>query len=581
MKALLGLLIALLWSGLALAQERITDYAVDIVVEQSGELLITETIELVSEGMEIQRGIFRELPARYTFMGVSQPYDYELLDVTRDDAEEPVTVQRNGNAVLLRIGRADRLLEPGPHRYVIRYRVDDQIRRHRGQNDTYGDRDELWWTPVGTYWNFPIERASATVRFPDGARIIDTTVVTGRAGNQRADASVTVQDDSVIIETNRPLPRRNGLNLSISVAPGTILPMSAERQARLFWIRWGAPILLGLGGLAIFGFYILTWSRIGRDPQKPPVFPRYAPPVMKDGRPYSPAALHYIHHKGFRDMDAFSAMLMQLGAQGLLDIEADKKRTVIRHRSDEADHPDAKALLSEIMAGRRGVLELDGGTDTTFHKALTAFHKHISDRYGPTYYKRNVGWAVLGFFVSAALAGIVIASPVAKNSALVLTLFAGLAGLNLLFAFLLPAPTKRGAQIGAEIEGFELYLKTAEANRINTANPLGDQPPAMTVELYERFLPYAMALGVEKPWTKQFETSLPRDAADYRPSYATGNAFRPGKGPIDFSKSFGKTLTAGVAAAAPVSQSSGSGFSSGSGGGGFSGGGGGGGGGGW
>ncbi|MGB6229576.1 MAG: DUF2207 domain-containing protein, partial [Litorimonas sp.] len=555
MRALLGLLLALLWGVAATAQERITDYAVDIVVEPSGELLITETIDVVSEGDQIQRGIFRELIARYTFLGVSQPYTYDLLEVTRNGERERVTQQRNGNAIVWRIGRADHLLEPGPHRYEIRYRVDDQIRRHRDPDDAYGLRDELWWNPVGTYWTFPIERARVSVRFPDGADVIDTTVFTGRRGQQRQDAIVEVRGSTVTVETAQPLPPRNGLNISLSVAPGVIAPMSAERQARLFWIRWGAPILLGFGGLGILAFYFFSWNRVGRDPQKPPVFPRYEPPTMKNGRPYSPAAVHYIHHKGFRDMDAFSAMLMQLGAKGVVDIEADKKRTVIRQTSGAVDHPDARALLSEIMAGRRGVLELDGGTDTKFFAAIAAFHQTIARAYGPAYYKRNLVLAVLGLVLSVALAAIVIASPVAKNGPVVLALFAGIAAMNLLFAFLLPAPTKRGAQVSSEIDGFELYLKTAEEKRINTANPLGDRPPAMTTELYERFLPYAMALGVEKPWTKQFESSLPREAAEYRPSYARGNAFRRGRGPIDFSRTLGKTLTAGVAAAAPVSQS--------------------------
>lgn len=578
MRFLIGLCLALLWTGLAVAQERITNYDIEIVVEPSGELLITETIDLISEGVDIQRGIFRELPARYTFMGVSQRYDYELLGVSRNGETEPVTTLSNGNALTYRIGRADRLIESGPHQYVIQYKVDDQIRRHREVDGP--DRDELYWTPIGTHWMFSIENARVRVRFPDGAQVIDTTTFTGRAGREQDNTAVDINGNIVTVETTQPLPQRNGLGVSLSVAPGIIAPMSAERTRRLFWIRWGAPILLGLGGLGIFSFYISLWNRIGRDPQKPPVFARYDPPVMTDGRPYSPAAVHYIHHKGLRGMDAFSAMLMQLGAKGVVDIEADKKRTIIRQLSGSADHPDARALLGEIMEGRRGVLDLDGSTDTKFHTALAAFHRHIARTYGPAYFKLNLVWAVLGFFVSIVLAIAVIVSPVAKNSLLVLGLFIALALLNIIFAVLLPAPTKRGAKVSSAIDGFKLYLETAEVDRINTADPLSERPPAMTAELYERFLPYAMALGVEKPWTKQFEKSLPREAADYRPSYAHGNAFRSGRSPVDFSRSLGKTLTAGVAAAAPVSQSSGSGFSSGSGGGGFSGGGGGGGGGG-
>lgn len=568
MRLLLGILLSLLWGGLLFAQERITNFDVDIRIEPSGDIVITETIDVISTGDAIKRGIFRELPTRYTFMGVSQSWNYELLSLERDGRKDTVSSSRNGNALVWRIGQADVFLDPGPHQYVIRYRVENAIRRH-------GDRDELYWNATGTYWEFPIDAAQATVRFPDDATLTDVSVYTGPFGSKESNADIEVFGGTATFITNQPLPRKAGLGLSASIAPGVIAPMSAARKAELFWIRFGALFMLGGGGLALLLFYWRQWSRVGRDPQKPPVFARYGPP-----KGYSPAAVHYIHHKGFRGMDAFSALLMQLGAQGVLDIKADKKVTTIRRLEAPIEGDDAKALVKSLMAGRNGTLVLDGDTDTAFHSTLAKFYRRLAKTYGPKYYRYNLGWAALGFVVSVILAIIVILSPVAKNSLPVLALFIGLIVINGVFVFLLPAPTRYGAEINAEIDGFKLYLETAEEKRINTADPLGERPPAMTVELYERFLPYAMALGVEKPWTKQFETSMPIDAKEYRPSYAHGNALRAGSSPVNFSRALGKTLTAGVAAAAPVSQSSGSGFSSGSGGGGFSGGGGGGGGGG-
>ena len=85
--------------------------------------------------------------------------------------------------------------------------------------------------------------------------------------------------------------------------------------------------------------------------------------------------------------------------------------------------------------------------------------------------------------------------------------------------FLMPAPTKKGAKINSEIEGFKLYLETAEKLRLNSAKVGTDQVPPMTIERYEAFLPYAVALDVEKPWTKHFEKTLPVDAENYRPAY--------------------------------------------------------------
>ena len=63
------------------AAEVITSYNVDIDVAQSGDLLITETIDVNAEGRQIQRGIFLELPRRYSFDGVELDYNYEIISI--------------------------------------------------------------------------------------------------------------------------------------------------------------------------------------------------------------------------------------------------------------------------------------------------------------------------------------------------------------------------------------------------------------------------------------------------------------------------------------------------------------------
>jgi len=70
---------------------------------------------------------------------------------------------------------------------------------------------------------------------------------------------------------------------------------------------------------------------------------------------------------------------------------------------------------------------------------------------------------------------------------------------NILFMFLMPAPTRKGAKVKSEIEGFKLYLKTAEKLRLNAAEIGTDDVPPMSVERYEAYLPYAVALDVEEP----------------------------------------------------------------------------------
>ena len=135
--------------------------------------------------------------------------------------------------------------------------------------------------------------------------------------------------------------------------------------------------------------------------------------------------------------------------------------------------------------------------------------------------------------------------------------------------------TADGATLSAEIDGFKMYMKTAEEHRLNMLTP-----PERTPELFEKFLPYSIALDVSNEWCKKFDDVLKR--FHYQPEWYGG---AEDISVTDFattfsalSTSFGRSIS--NAQRDPSSDSSGSSdWSSGSDGGGYSGGGGGGGGG--
>ena len=81
--------------------------------------------------------------------------------------------------------------------------------------------------------------------------------------------------------------------------------------------------------------------------------------------------------------------------------------------------------------------------------------------------------------------------------------FMGMLLLPMFFMPLMKRPAPRAAKILEEIEGLAMYLGAAEAERLNTFNP-----PDRTPEEFHRFMPYAVALGLEKAWGAQFATSL-------------------------------------------------------------------------
>lgn len=150
------------------------------------------------------------------------------------------------------------------------------------------------------------------------------------------------------------------------------------------------------------------------------------------------------------------------------------------------------------------------------------------------------------------------------------------AAVNGLFLYLLRAPTDLGREVMDKIEGLRLYLQTAESARLNM------NAPEISAERFEALLPYAVALGVEKPWAEAFAAALRRarpaePAPAYRPAWASGGNWSGSN--IGRAVSSSVTAATGAfASAAPPPSSGSSGFS---GGGGSGGGGGGGGGGGW
>ncbi len=141
-----------------------------------------------------------------------------------------------------------------------------------------------------------------------------------------------------------------------------------------------------------------------------------------------------------------------------------------------------------------------------------------------------------------------------------------------LFYYLLKAPTPFGQRLLDEIEGFRLYLSTAEQNRLDILHP-----PEKTPELFEKLLPYALALDVENQWSEKFATVFANmskeshaGSAHYSPSWYAGGRFGSFSAG-NMGAALGAGLASGVAAAATApssSSSSGGGFSGGAGGGG-------------
>ena len=71
--------------------------------------------------------------------------------------------------------------------------------------------------------------------------------------------------------------------------------------------------------------------------------------------------------------------------------------------------------------------------------------------------------------------------------------------------FWMSAPTKEGRGVLDRIAGFKQYLSITERERLDRM-----QAPEGQLQLFERFLPYAIALGVENRWADRYTACWPR-----------------------------------------------------------------------
>ena len=625
----LAVLLTLLVAGApAHAQERITRFVSDVEVNADASLHVTETIDVVSEGVNIRRGIFRDFPTRYRARnGLRMRVGFALLGVMRDGQSEEARTEPLKNGIRIRIGNAERLLEPGEHRYVIRYRTTRQIGR-------FDDFDELYWNATGTGWMFPIDVAEATVRLPRDVRLGRRSTYTGPHGSTASEAAVVAEAPGAITwRSTRPLAAYEGLTVAVAWPKGVVAEADGSMRARWWLADNGPPIVGGLGLLALCIFYFIAWKRAGRNPHPGTVVPLFSPPDE-----LSPAAMRYVTQMGL-DNRAFAAALVDMGVKGHIRmveedggwLSRDKTRIERAEGNGPLPSEEQHALNKLVSSGDSIMMEQEN--HAYFAAAKQALSKAFQARFEGKLFNRHWGWAVaggllwlgaiwlsaaavlaasdgadllpigvaLGAAVTTATLGVLVqyASAVGKCLFVILMFLFGALALgtgmpvlvqSLEIGWLLPilipvaalplvvsgffwmaAPTREGRGVLDRIAGFRQYLSIAEGERLDRMTPVEDTPA-----LFERYLPYAIALGVENRWADRFSGVLAAAAAQGQQGFGwySGHS-SPWKDTGAFVDTVGSSLASTVSSA-----SSAPGSSSGSGGGGSSGGGGGGGGGG-
>ncbi len=632
--------LALLAIAPAAAQtERITSFDSRITVNTDGSMQVVETIMVESAGVEIVHGIYRDLPTRYSDRtGNRYSVLFDVTSVRRDGNSEPYHTEDLSNGIRVYFGSSSYDLPPGNHTYQFAYRTNRQL-------GFFHDHDELYWNVTGNAWKFPIDVATATVLLPSNVRS-QITDLSGYSGYQGDKGHATAHKDEDGNPTFRAenLAPEQGFTIAVSWPKGLIAEPTAE-QKRAWFMADNKSTFVGLAGLIVaLLYYVMIWGMVGRDPTSGTIVPLYEPPdnmspaairflerMGGDEKGFT-AAIMGLAAKGYLTIEQDESKTYKLVRR--------KNATDKDSRLSGDEKSLARTLFEDdsplVLENKNHevLLRARKGLETNLHATIEATSFRTNARYlwpgivlslltivimvclsggsrMPVALFMSVWLTGWSFGVYALVSGVIrawksvrTAGVLGAGQATFLTLFsipfvigeclglgmliwacgvaasgliAAAIGINVLFHHLLKAPTLAGRALMDRVEGFKMFLTAVDGDRLQTI-----ARPDKTPQLFERFLPYAFAMGVEHAWAQQFSQVLAQAAtvggsagdANYSPSWYSGASFGSFSA-TTFTSSFSSSFSSAIS-----SSSTAAGSSSGSGGGGSSGGGGGGGGGG-
>ncbi|OHA58520.1 MAG: hypothetical protein A2571_01965 [Candidatus Vogelbacteria bacterium RIFOXYD1_FULL_44_32] len=589
--------------GVAYAQdqtnsaESIISFVSNIIVNQDNSVDVTEVITYNTGPVE-RHGIYRDI---YLYSSQDRKMSFENISVT-DETGVPYIFQTSayGKNTRIKIGSPAETFT-GQKNYIIKYRATRAV----GQ---LADFDEIYWNVTGNEWNIPIYKTEASVVLPARAPLTQSACYYGNKGSTNK-CELVNRDNNIYTFNSPSLLRANeGLTVAVGFAKGVTTPYSAEDEAANFFSKYWSWMVAGILPILSLLFSLLYWYKKGRDARGAGVIvPQYDVPDN-----LSPMEVAAIANENLSD-DNVSAEIIYLATKGYLKINQLEERFIKFIKSvdyelvklkDSADLPNEfdRKLLDGLFTAKPKFKSLDllkGGfsrqklmamalepevsvqtiklselANSFFGKAHLVVVAVLDSLLNKGYYK-NLGrmknglgsrifilafmsvWAS-GFF--GAILGMLIFR--ADNPfPFMVGIFFSIIIYGIISHFS-PAKTEKGTLAKEYILGLKDYLQIAEKDRLQFHNA-----PEKSPEVFEKLLPYALALGVVDIWAKEFEGIYKAPPEWY--SGPTGNNFS--------AIAFGHSMSSFSSATSSLSSSSGGG---GSGGGGSSGGGGGGGGGG-
>lgn len=514
--------------GSVFADETIPAFDAVITVSHDATIHVTEHITY-DFGTAQKHGIFRTIP--YSYQAGTETYTAPITNVSVTDGEG-VPIQfgesKGDGALTLKIGDPETLIT-GTHRYIVSYTVE-------GPFLYFDDHDELYWNVTGA-WNNGIATATALINLPPGAKVNDAACYQGASGSARrcdADEKLVNAQQAGYHAIAKNLNVKEGLTIAVSFPKGTIAviekPWNIETRHWYDYSPLALPVI-------VFIWLGYVWYTRGRDPKgRGTIVPEYAPPEH-----ITPSVAGVVYNESIEPRE-ITAEIIRLAVEGHIRIHRIETSILIFTTTDyllerlpgvaEPEDHVGKLILERLFKPTySGTATIDGRevSGTLLSKMRRTF---VQDRDAITdamyeavldegYFVERPD-KVRTVYVSASLAVCIAGIITLVNATAFLGTMFGIAliasGLcGCMWGWLMPARTAEGVRVKEQLEGFKRYLEVAEKDRLAFHNA-----PERTPKLFDAYLPFAMAFGVEESWARQFEGIYAQ-----QPSWYTGNPGAP------------------------------------------------------
>lgn len=599
------------------------DFYLSKAEDNTSRLRVVEEFTAVFPSSNQNHGITRIIP--YTNQDgqnlTMQSDNYLEINLWHNGKEErPYKVEGGDGFFTVYIGDADTYVH-GEQVYKLEYEFINVITEFTDDNKSW---QELYWDTNGNDWSQRFDQVSVNLHFEDSA-IKDAFTgeawcYVGRYGDSGQSRCKISQTSDGLNFTASKLSSRENLTFDIEFQPGTFA-MPRKSYSYVFFIIFIIEFLVTIA-IAITIFNCYRSSKAKREYyQGLFVKPEYAPP---EGFTVAEMAANHIKNGSLGNSKV--ATLMELAVKGKVEIrklesktKLGKTKTIWRVRVKSVDLAAEQLIMLKILAGGNKNINVGDDIEIKTHTATSHLVK-LGQKFGQqvrlALYKKGLIEGKLKVETSGDV------EPSAKNPCgslvgitLILTIAALFGSIFLLEGIasyrtilggapiivldvLLPlalfilsivfsakfsryfTKTEKGLMYSKYLDGLKLYIKMAEKERIEFLQSVkgADTSHQGIVKLYEKLLPYAVILKLEKSWLGELSKYYEYSDVSEPMWYVGVGAFSA----HDFSAAMlAASHSVATTTTHSTTSSSSSGFSGGGGGGFSGGGGGGGGGGGW